>query len=271
MIRLHALGGLDVVLSHAGSAAPTLRPRVLALLSLLLGTGARTVTRDKVLAYLWPDSDTNHARNSLKQALFTLRHCLGPAIVQSWCGGLRLDRNLVWCDAWVFEEAICAGRLESAAELYRGPFLDGVHISGLAEFERWVEAERRRLDQQFGLVLQRLVCHAGTDGRLDEAVEWSRRLAWRDPLSSADALRLMRALVAAGDPTGALDHFRCHARRVGSELGSPPGEELTQLAEEIRRGLTVPAEKQPLGSPPVQARAVRKDQFRLARRIQPAR
>jgi DNA-binding SARP family transcriptional activator len=266
MIRLQAFGGLNLDVGHVGVVVPSVRPRVLALLALLLGPRAGALSRDKVLAYLWPDSDIDHARNSLKQALFTLRQCLGRAIVQPCYGGIRLDRSLVHCDVWEFEEAICAGRLERAAELYRGPFLDGIYVSGLAEFERWVDDERQRMDQQFGLVLQRLACQARAEGRLDDAVEWSRRLALREPLSSAAALRLMRALVAAGDPTAALDHFRRYARRIGAELGSPPADELVRLASEIRRDLAGPAESPPFGSPPV-----RPDQARLARRTQPAR
>jgi DNA-binding SARP family transcriptional activator len=210
---------------------------VLALLALLLGSGAAAISRDKVLAYLWPDSDTEHARNSLKQALYTLRHCLGRAIVQSCCGGLRLDRSLIACDVWEFDAAIADGRIDTAAELYRGPFLDGVHVSGLAEFERWVEDERQRIDHEFGLVLQRLASQAAQNERWDAAVEWSRRLTWRDPLSSVNTLRLMQALVTAGDPTKALEHFRWYARRVSVELGSPPAEEVLRLAAEIRQGL----------------------------------
>ena len=271
MIRLQAFGGLNLDVGHVGVVAPSVRPRVLALVALLLGPRAGALSRDKVLAYLWPDSDTDHARNSLKQALFTLRQCLGRAIVQSCCGGIRLDRSLVHCDVWEFEEAICAGRLEHAAELYRGPFLDGIYVSGLAEFERWVDDERQCLDSQFGLALQRLACKARAEGRLDDAVEWSRRLALREPLSSAAALRLMRALVAAGDPTAALDHFRRYARRVGADLGSPPADELVRLAGEIRRDLAGPAESPPLGAPPVQAPPIRADQARPARRAQAAR
>jgi DNA-binding SARP family transcriptional activator len=260
MIRLQAFGGMDLDVGHVEVVALSLRPRVLALLALLLGCRAGALGRDKVLAYLWPGSDTDHARNSLKQALFTLRQSLGRAIVRSCCGGITLDRSLVYCDVWDFEEAICAGRLEHAAELYRGPFLDGIYVSGLAEFERWVDDERQRLNQQVGLVLHRLACHARAEGRLDDAVEWSRRLALREPLSSPVALRLMRAHVAAGDPTGALDYFRRYARRIGAELGSPPADELVRLAGEIRRDLGGPAESPPLGSHSNPARPARRAQ-----------
>jgi len=116
MICLRALGCLDLDLGNADGAASSLRPRVLALLALLLGSRAAAISRDKVVAYLWPDSDTEHARNSLKQALFTLRHCLGRAIVQSCCGGLRLDHALVACDVWEFEhdQATCGGSVAAA-------------------------------------------------------------------------------------------------------------------------------------------------------------
>jgi hypothetical protein len=44
----------------------------LALLALVAGHGDQGVSRDKLLAYLWPESDEARARNSLKQVLFGL-------------------------------------------------------------------------------------------------------------------------------------------------------------------------------------------------------
>ena len=74
MVGLRTFGGFDVDLSGAHSGVAGFRPRIMALLALLDGHGPRGLSRDKVLAYLWPESDTDHARNSLKQAVFSLPH-----------------------------------------------------------------------------------------------------------------------------------------------------------------------------------------------------
>jgi DNA-binding SARP family transcriptional activator len=89
MIRLRVLGGFSLLLDRTGASASGLRPRVLALLTLLVGHRSEGISRDKLLAYLWPDSDSVHARNSLKQALFSLRHALDCRLLISSSGFFR--------------------------------------------------------------------------------------------------------------------------------------------------------------------------------------
>src|SRR5262245_31321580 len=71
-LRLRTLGGLSVDLVSASDGAAT-RRRPLALLALLAVAGSRGVSRDKIVAYLWPESDDERARNSLSQALTSLK------------------------------------------------------------------------------------------------------------------------------------------------------------------------------------------------------
>ena len=144
MIRLRTLGGFGLYLDGADSTASSVRPRVLALLALLAGHRPG-LSRDKLLAYLWPDSDTAHARNSLKQALFSLRRVVARPMVVSASGLLRLDPSEVDVDLWGLEAALANGQESQAVRLYRGPFLDGFYVTGLMEFEHWAEAERERL------------------------------------------------------------------------------------------------------------------------------
>ena len=44
-----------------------------------------------------------------------------------------------------FETSVAHAAAEQGLKLYRGDFLAGVHLSGLVEFERWVEAERTHI------------------------------------------------------------------------------------------------------------------------------
>ncbi len=233
MIRLRVLGGFSLVLDRTGAPAPGLRPRVLALLALLAGHRSEGITRDKLLAYLWPDSDSVHARNSLKQALFSLRHAFDCRLLISGSGFLRLDWSAADVDLWEFESALAAGKETLAVSLYRGPFLDGFYITGLAEFERWVEAKRQRLAHEYSQMLSALAARADHSGDRQSAVTWWRRLAATEPVSAVPALGLMRALLAAGDPTGALDHGRRHAALVESELGAPVSDEIRALMRRL--------------------------------------
>ena len=233
MIRLRVLGGFSLLLDRTGPPAPGLRPRVLALLTLLVGHRSEGISRDKLLAYLWPDSDSVHARNSLKQALFSLRHALDCRLLISGSDFLRLESSAADVDLWEFESALAAGKETLAVSLYGGPFLDGFYITGLAEFERWVDAKRQRLAHQYSQTLSALAVRADRSGDRQSAITWWRRLAAAEPLSAIPALGLMRALQAAGDPTGALDHGRKHAAMVEAELGAPASEEIRALMRRL--------------------------------------
>ena len=214
MVGLRTFGGFDVDLNGAHSRAAGLRPRIIALLALLIGYGPRGISRDKILAYLWPESDTDHARNSLKQALFSLRHAFSGPIVLWSSGLLRLNPQLVEVDLWSFESALAKGQEHTAVSLYRGPFLDGFYVSGLAEFERWAELERGRLAAAYAGALKTLAVRAEAEADWAAAIAWWRRLTQGEPYSTPAVLGLMRALESSGDPTGAVEHAKRHAARV---------------------------------------------------------
>jgi DNA-binding SARP family transcriptional activator len=224
----------------SGSAA---QPRRLAILALLASAGEQGLTRDKVLAYLWPDTDTERARPVLNQALYALRQDLGSDDVFLGTRELRLNPELVSSDVADFEQALARGKLEDAAERYTGPFLDGFRLPGAAEFDRWVEEERADLARSYAESLGKLARQAEARADWLEAVEWWRRTAAQDPLNGRIALRLMQALVAAGDRSGALRHARIYESLVQQELDLPPDREVVAYAERLR------SEPQPVAAP----------------------
>ena len=104
----------------------------------LVGLGTEQgVSRDRVLALLWPESDTDRARNNLKQTLFQLRQDLHEEVFARGAGALRLEPSAISVDACDFQAALDRDNPTTAVTLYRGPFLDGFYLPGLAEFERW--------------------------------------------------------------------------------------------------------------------------------------
>ena len=73
MLRLHTFGGCFV--THDGTRFDLLsgQRKGLALLAMIAAAGERGVSRETVLAYLWPESDEIRARTSLKQLVHSLR------------------------------------------------------------------------------------------------------------------------------------------------------------------------------------------------------
>jgi tetratricopeptide (TPR) repeat protein len=148
---------------------------------------------------------------------------------------LRLNPAVLASDVVAFEQALARGDVAGAVALYRGPFLDGFHLDGQGEYERWVETERTRFALAYRGALERLAIEEDARGNLREAVEWWRRLALDEPLDARVMVRLMGALARSGDRAGALSQARVYQQLVQEELGAGPDPEVLALIDELRR------------------------------------
>ena len=234
MLHLRILGGAAVLSSDGPLTGAAGRRRALALLALVATARDDGLARDRALALLWPELDSERARNNLKQLVFSLRRALSPEIFAATGATLRLDPNVITVDVWAYEKAIADGALENAVARYGGPFLDGFSVPGLVEFERWVDTERQRLSRVHAETLDMLADRATRAGQFEIAAAWRRHLAALDPLSAKYAVSFVRALGDAGDVPGALRHAHLFERLVRSELDADVGPEMRLLVAQMR-------------------------------------
>lgn len=240
MLRLKTFGGLSVAVADAPASGAGQQRKTLALLAILAAGDRTGVSRDKLVAYLWPEADAEHARGLLKQACYALRRDLQQPDLFLGTTELRLNPAVIASDVQAFEAALERRDDAQAAVHYTGPFLDGFYLSDSVEFERWVEVERKRLGQRADAALERLATAATARGAHLDAVEWWRRLLALDRLNSRVALGLMNALAATGDRGGALRVAREHETLLHEELDAAPDARIVALTERLR------AEPEPL-------------------------
>jgi len=230
MLRLETFGGL--ALTDQQEERPQPRRR-LALFARLAASGAKGVSRDDLLALLWPERNAESARHSLDQLLYEMRRALGASPV---IGGatLRLDPAVISCDLAEWDAALRRGDLEGAVALYRGPFLQGFFLSGSAEFEQWTDTVRSQLTAAYRRTLESLATSTAAHGRIHDSIAWWRQLAAEDRVGSRVALGLMQVLAGSGDRAGALEFFRVHERIVRAELDAPPDPTVSAYAHSLR-------------------------------------
>jgi DNA-binding SARP family transcriptional activator/TolB-like protein len=232
--RLLTLGGLSLV-DSAGTVVVPQRRR-LALLALLSSARDTGISRDRLIAYLSPESPAESARHSLHQLLYYLRQ---QTLDDVFLGTdpLRLNPLVMSSDRADFDAAIERGDRARAADLFRGPFLDGFHLNSV-EFEEWAAAERARLAATHSDVLFHLAMQAQAASDHGAAIHWWRQLATIDPLSGRVALALMRSLADAGDTPGALRHAKQHQALTRAELGSDGDAQVSAFAAALQAGAT---------------------------------
>src|SRR2546428_7907356 len=233
MLRLKTFGGLSVEAEGASPSGAAQHRKTLALLALLAAASRRGMSRDKLIAYLWPEADTGHGRSLLNQACYALRRDLHAAELFLGATELRLNPDVITSDIQAFADAVERGDPKQVAVVYVGPFLDGFYLRTAGEFERWVEDERSRLARQALDALESLATQAASAGDLKAAMKWWRRLTELDPLSAQAAVGLMRALDDAGERAEAVQHGRRYEAFVRQELGAEPAADVLALIQQL--------------------------------------
>ena len=244
MAYLRVFGGLQLDAPEMALSARALQRKRLALLA-LLATVNRRLSREKLTAYLWPESDTERARHQLASSVYELRKALGEQTVQSAGDDVWLDPAELPSDITDFEAAVAAGDHERAVGSYAGPFLDGFFLPDAPEFERWADAERTRLALSYAKALEEVARKREQEGDQFAALEAWRKLAAHEPYNSRILLQLMHALDAAGDRAGALQHARAHVTLLREELGVDPPAEFVAAVEELRQPQSERAKLEP--------------------------
>ena len=240
MFTLRLLGGLTLVTEHdqpVGRAAQRLRLAVLAVLASRPGVA---ITRDKLLALFWPEVGSDEARHRLSAALYDLRRALGDDVLVTRGDEVSIPAGAIRCDVVEFEGAFAAGDWHKATQLYRGPFLDGVHIEQAPDFDEWVEQRRTQLARFYSKALEEWARVCSVRSEFASAAEAWQRLADTDPLNDRLALGLMKAFEAAGNRAGALRHAMLHEQRLRTDMGVEPDQAVRDYVAALRAAPATP-------------------------------
>lgn len=202
----------------------------------------RPVTRDELVAALWPAEPPRATSAALSALLSKLRRALGGATLAGR-GELRLQLG---SDAWVDVEAAREAIHRAESGLARsdwagvwGPGRVALHIARrgflAGEDLPWVDEQRRELEE---VELRALECIAesslGLGGaELDSARRCGRSLVRAAPLRESGVRLLMRALAADGNVAEALAVYDDLRVRLRDELGAAPA----PATQAVHRGL----------------------------------
>ncbi|MGQ0639596.1 MAG: BTAD domain-containing putative transcriptional regulator [Gemmatimonadaceae bacterium] len=254
-LRLRTFGAVYLERDETPLGGAHSQRRRLALLAYLAAAGGAAITREKLIALLWPESDATSGRHSLSQLLYSLRHDLGADAIVIDAETVRLNPSVLGSDVHAFDAAVRAGKNEEAVAEYSGAFLDGFHVDEAPELNRWIDEECSRRAHACARALDRLAEAAENARDWHRVVDWWRRRVTIDPMDGRATLRLMQAMVAIGDREGALRTARVYAALMQDELEAEPDRAVVQLADELRSASAAPATASILPNDAVVARA----------------
>ncbi|RDB60486.1 SARP family transcriptional regulator [Gordonibacter sp. 28C] len=245
LLTVNLFGGLDVRIGDAPVDPRRFRrQKVKTLLALLVLNRGREFPRDRLVRILWPESEMDTARKNFYSIWSYLRSALSgpsgtcPYLVRQQ-NGCRLDERLLNTDVARFD-AVCRMLLfgqpsaDGWAQLYAE--IDDAFADDLMPSEQDNEFVVQARSECRVQLVDALVAAADRLVAAHDVQEglWFARAALRRDRTREDAYTaLMRAQIAAGQRTAALETYFSCRRFLTTELGIDPSLETMELYRSI--------------------------------------
>jgi DNA-binding SARP family transcriptional activator len=239
-LRLSLLGPANVAAGAPPEPVELATQKGAALVFYLAARPEQPVTRTRLIALLWQDSDEQEGRNSLSTALSRVRRSL-PSVPIVPAGDSLVWRpdaaEEVWTDIATFQEltrpSATRAQLDTAVDLWRGPFLEGFDLRDCSDWDEWLELERAAWQQRMLDALERAAEAHASESDWSGALAHARRALAIDPLQERFHRLVMRLYERAGDRAAALSHYRVAQQTLAQELGVQPDPRTQRLYRDI--------------------------------------
>jgi ATP/maltotriose-dependent transcriptional regulator MalT/DNA-binding SARP family transcriptional activator len=238
-IEVRALGTFEVKLGGRLVAPNEWESEKSRELFLLFLTSGRPMTRDAIVASLWPDGDRKRATSAFHSTLHRCRRALYPKVIVEAGGWYSLQpEGFFSSDVGRFadltqtvDEDSSAGteikRLTEATATYRGPFAPSL-------FSEWAEELRRTLEDRSVSVALRLGQLLRAARSFQRAAEAFETVLSVDRFSEAAWYGLLMTDAALGGRERALRSYRRYEKLLHSELGEAPHGRIAAFYRQLR-------------------------------------
>lgn len=234
----------------------TFRTRKALALLIYLTVEAGQHSREKLTALFWPESDTARGRGMLRTTLAHLREVMDTfaatylvvepnALSFDFQSDFELDLHLIQAALAALqpqpgpaERERVISQLQTAANQYRGDFLEGFSLADTPAFDDWVSLQREVWHGRLNLIFDALSQLQFEAGDLPAGIETATRWRVHDSYGEAAPQRLMQLHFAAGNRTAALQVYKTYSEMLAAEFGAKPTPEIEALAARIRASVS---------------------------------
>lgn len=223
--------------------------KAIALICLLALNEKRYLSREKIVGYLWPDSNLEAARYNLRYNLWIIKKNIGED--KNGNPFLRVDNDCCCinkeyefeCD--IFDIMKFKPNQDDSIEsilklkqLYRGDLLEGCYFNKCDELNELVIFERINFERRKVKILKRLVELYENENNYDFCLEIIHEILEMEPYDEEMVLKILDIYVKCGKQVAAITYYNNFSNILAGSLGVSPSYELRNKYKEIRLTLS---------------------------------
>lgn len=219
--------------------------KAIALICLLVLKDNGYLSREKIVGYLWPDSNIEAARYNLRYNLWLIKKNIGADEHGNFF--LRVDNEFFCinkdyeftCDITEIMK-FKPGKDDSIEDilklkrLFRGDLLEGFYFKKCEEFNDIIIFERISFEQHKVKILKRLAELYENSENYDSCIDIINEILEIEPYDEEMVLKLMDIYTRCGKRIAAITYYNNYSNGLAGSLGISPSEKLKNKYNEIR-------------------------------------
>ncbi|MFV0517444.1 MAG: BTAD domain-containing putative transcriptional regulator [Aminipila sp.] len=219
--------------------------KTLALICLLVLNHNKYLSREKIITYLWPDSNEEAAKYNLRFNLWLIKKNIG--LDEKGEAFLRVDRDTCEinenysykCDIVEIKdfkpsESDSVESLQKLRELFVGDFMEGCYFSNCNDFNEIIIFERNKFEDRKVKILKRLVDLFEQAANLEACEEILKEIMEIEPYDEEMALKIIDLYEKEGKRCTAIIFYNSFKNKLMGCLGIQPSDVLKKRYQNMK-------------------------------------
>ncbi len=250
MLTISMLGKGTIYIDHE-CISEKLSSKLEALIFLLVLNKNKNMSKEKIISYLWPDSDDDAAKSNLRFNLWNIRKTIpqnvdGEDFIIAGKDFCRINENYPHESDKTMLDNFNASQVDSIDELlklrdlFKGDFLEGLYLKNCDDFNEMILFERVVCQNRQIEILERLIGLYEDQGRFEEELRILNEAAAIEPYNEQFALRTIQIYGRLGNRTAAINYYKNFDNVLRRNLNTSANDELKQLYRQLLETPCIP-------------------------------
>ena len=244
MLKISFLGKLRFEY-HGEDITDKIGTKAAALIALLMLRENKSMSREKAISYLWPDSNEEAGKYNLRYTFWMLKKLIGEDeknenflnIDKEYCG--INPRYSFRCDIlellrFDIKKDYDISRLLEIKNMFRGDFFEGHYFNSCDEFNELILFERNNFENKKIKIFKKLAKAYEELKKYEECMSILNEILKLDPYSEETALEALNTYYMKNDRAGAVKFYKDFSNRLISDLGIRPSSDLVSRYNDIK-------------------------------------